>query len=143
DLNLSLREEKGEIFGALGYSRDLYERETIRRIARLYEKAVAEVVRDAGRPIQEIELLSDGEKRQLIEEWNRTERDVGDPRLLHELISEQAWLTPERIAVVAEGLVMSYGELNQRASRLGNYLQGLGVGPEVRVGLCLERSLEM
>ena len=143
DLNLNLREEREGISGALGYSSDLYEGETIRRIARLYEKVVAEVVRDAEQRIQEIDLLSDGEKRQIIEEWNGTGKDFGKLQLLQDLISEQAEQTSERIAVVAEDRALSYGELNRRANQLGDYLQGLGVGPEVRVGLCMERSLEM
>ena len=110
---------------------------------KLFEKAVTEVARDAEQQIQEIDLLGDGEKKQLIEEWNETEKDFGKLRLIPELISEQAEQTPDRIAVIAGGEVMSYGELNRRANQLGNYLRGLGVGPETRVGLCLERNLGM
>ena len=62
---------------------------------------------------------------------------------MHELFAEEAERSPSRIALVCEGEMLSYGELNRRANRLGRYLQGMGVGPEVVVGVCLERSVEM
>src|SRR5215510_13301382 len=63
--------------------------------------------------------------------------------MVHELIEEQAERNPERIALISDGQALSYGELNRRANQVGNYLRWLGVGPEVVVGLCLRRSVEM
>src|SRR5262249_46792974 len=74
DLTLMLREEGEGISGSLEYSRDLYERDTIGRITRHFEKVAEEVGRDAERRINEIELMSEREKRQILEKWNKTER---------------------------------------------------------------------
>src|ERR1700720_2535871 len=64
-------------------------------------------------------------------------------RCVHELFEEQGRRTPDAVAVVFENQQLTYGELNCRANQLGHYLQGLGVGPEVLVGICVERSIEM
>ncbi len=79
----------------------------------------------------------------MVEEWNRTERVYEGAPCIHELFEAQAARTPEQVAVVAEGEVLSYGELNARANQLAHYLRRLGVGPEVLVGLLLERSAAM
>ncbi|HKX30700.1 MAG TPA: amino acid adenylation domain-containing protein, partial [Blastocatellia bacterium] len=143
DLALNLTEGIDGIAGNLEYSLDLYEGETIGRMARHFERLVLEVVRDAGQRINGIELIGETEKRQLLEEWNQTEQRFGRPRLVLEMIAQQWAASSERIAVVGELEQVSYGELDRRANLLGNYLRGLGVGPEVIVGLYLGRSVEM
>ena len=75
-------------------------------------------------------------------EWNRTDVEYRQ-RSVHEMFEEQAERRPEAVAVEYEGRQLSYGELNRRANQLGHYLRKQGVGPEVRVGICVERSLEM
>src|SRR5262249_4856290 len=122
---------------------DLYKCETIRRMARHYEKVVEEVVRDADQRISEIELMDEAEKRQVIDEWNETEREYGRAQLTHEMIAEQADRNPEANAVACGEERVSYRELNERTKRVARYLRGLGVGPEVKVGVCLKRSIEM
>ena len=143
DLTLNLTEERECLSGGLEYSLDLFEVETIRRMIRHFERLVAEVVRDAEQRIEEIELISAAEKRQIIEEWNETAAPYPQDRCIHELLADQAGRTPDRISLVGEGQVVSYRELNRRAGRLAAYLRRLGVGPEVVVGLCLGRSVEM
>ena len=143
DLTLVLTEERECIRGCLDYSRDLYDAETVRWMVSHYGKVLEEIVRDADQRISEIELMSEAEKRQITEEWNKAERERGETRLVHEMIAEQAWRSPDAVAVVCEGRELSYGELNRRANKLAHYLRRLGVGPEVAVGLCLERSPEM
>jgi amino acid adenylation domain-containing protein len=143
DLTLDLAEGREEIVGSLEYSEDLFERESIRRMARHYERVVGELVRDAEQRIGEIGLLSEVERRQVVEEWNETEREYGETRLVHEMFAEQAERSPEAVALICGEEQVSYCELNERADRLAHYLRRLGVGPEVRVGVCLERSLEM
>ncbi|HKY07976.1 MAG TPA: amino acid adenylation domain-containing protein, partial [Candidatus Binatia bacterium] len=88
-------------------------------------------------------LLTDSEKQRILVEWNKTEKDYPKEKCLHELFEEQAKVTPESIAVVCEGGELTYGELNERSNRLAHYLRRLGVGPEVLVGICVERSVEM
>src|SRR5260370_30035657 len=87
-------------------------------------------------------VLSTAEREQL-EAWNRTRVNYEGAQTLPELFEAQVERTPERVAVVFEGEELSYRELNRRANQVGHHLRRLGVGPEVRVGLCLERSLEM
>ena len=92
--------------------------------------------------------MPEAERRQVLYEWNATQAEypaAGSRRekLVHELFEEQAERTPETVAVVFEDSTLSYGELNRRANRLAHYLRGLRVGPDARVGICLERSIEM
>jgi amino acid adenylation domain-containing protein len=143
DLTLELEERGDEIAGSLEYSCDLYEEETIRRMARHYEKVVEKVIRDAEQRIGEIDLLSASERRQIVEEWNRTARDYPRERCLHELFEEQVERTPDQIAVIFEEQCLSYRELDRRANQLANYLRGKGVRAGALVGLCVERSIEM
>ena len=79
----------------------------------------------------------------LLAEWNSTQQDYPQDACVPQLVAAQAAITPDAIAVVAGKQVLSYGELNQRANQLAHYLQILDVGPNVLVGLCMERSLDM
>ena len=95
------------------------------------------------RTIREIEILSDQERGQILYEWNDTGVQYPGEKRIHELFAEQAEQGTDRIALICGRQQLSYGELNRRANQLGRYLQELGVGPEVIVGVCLERSVEM
>src|SRR4029079_12785169 len=88
-------------------------------------------------------LLSAAERQQLLVEWNAT--DIGDTSdyCLHELVEAQAARTPDAVALVGAGAQLSYSALNAGANQLAHYLRSLGVGPEICVGVCLERSLEL
>src|SRR5262249_37403115 len=134
DLTLNLTEGEAGIWGVLEYSKDLYEGETIRRMARHYERLVEEVVGDADRRIGEIELMNEVEKRQIIEWWGRAKIEYEREMCIHQLFEEQTGRSPEAIAVVCKGKQISYRELNRRANQLGRRLQKLGVGPGVMVG---------
>jgi len=87
--------------------------------------------------------LSDAERRQLLIDWNNTQKDYPTHQLLHQLFEAQADRTPDATAIVFEQGQLSYRDLNQRANQLAHHLIALGVGPEILVGICLERSLEM
>ena len=143
DLTLTLSEGPDGIAGSLEYSRDLYEGETIRRMARHYEKVIAEIVRDSERRIAEIEIISEAEKSQILIEFNRTRREYDGARLIHELIEARAEKVGDKTAVVDEWERVSYGELNRRANQLAGYLIKRGVGVEDRVGICMNRGIEM
>jgi amino acid adenylation domain-containing protein len=95
------------------------------------------------KPLGEIELITEAEKRQLLDEWNHTGRGYPLDRLVHELIAEQARQRPASVAVRFGPIELSYTDLNRRANQLAHYLRSLGVGPEVVVGVCLERSEHM
>ena len=108
------------------------------RFLRLLEGAVG----DPGRSISALEILSAAERRVLLHDWNDTARAL-PPTTLPGLFAAQAVRTPEAIAVVGDDQNLSYGELEARANRLAHHLRALGVGPEVVVGLCVERSAAM
>src|SRR6185369_2846994 len=93
--------------------------------------------------ITDIELFLSEDERQQLQEWNETEREYGRERSIAAVFEEQVRQRPGEIAVVMGERSLSYKELNQRANQLGHYLRDLGVRPEVCVGLCVERSLEM
>ena len=107
------------------------------------EQLVEALERTPSIPLRDLNVLPASERRQLLVEWNSTERSYRNDRYLHELIAEQAKRNGEAIAVKSEEGELSYGELNRRANQVGRYLQRLGVGPEVLVGVYLERSVEM
>jgi FkbM family methyltransferase len=143
DLTVSITDGGHDLVGAVIYSRDLFEEGTIERLISHYTNVLRGIVDDSESPIFSLSLLSAEERSQIVVGWNETGKPYPDDRRIHELIAEQAERTPERIALVYEGQQVSYGELNRRANQLGNYLRRLGVGPEVVVGVCLERSMEM
>ena len=148
DLSLSLAERRGAdgspagIEGALEYASDLFDRSSVEAIAgrlvRLLEGAVADPERAIGR----LDILGADERHTILREWNATARAVPGATL-PELFAAQVARTPEADAVVFEDERLSYGELDARSSRLAHHLRALGVGPEVVVGLCIERSLAM
>ena len=110
---------------------------------RHWERLLEEMAAEPGRRISELEMMGEQEQRQLLEEWNDTERELSGLKCIHEMFEEQVERTPGSVAVVYEDQRLTYEELNSRANQVAHYLRGLGVGPEVRVGICVERSVEM
>jgi amino acid adenylation domain-containing protein len=143
DLTLTLNETGAGLSGSMEYCTELYDRATIERMVGHWEKLLGEVVGDPGKKLSELEMLSPQERHQLLVEWNDTRTDYPKEKCIHELFEEQAERTPDNVAVVFEDKQLSYRELNERSNQLANYLWKLGVGPEVLVGICVERSLEM
>jgi amino acid adenylation domain-containing protein len=144
DLSLTLGEGRDGFEGGMELSTDLFDRTTVQRLVRHFGALAAAMVSDPRRGIWEQPFLVPEEGQQVLLEWNDTEA-VLDPReeCVHILFEAQVARAPERIAMVFEGESLSYGELNRRANRLAFRLSGLGVGPEVMVGICLERSLDL
>ncbi|HEX8246397.1 MAG TPA: amino acid adenylation domain-containing protein, partial [Longimicrobium sp.] len=98
---------------------------------------------DADARLSRLELLGEAERSVVVEEWNRTAAEVPAGARIHELFEVQAERTPGAVAVRFEEESLTYRELNERANRLAHHLIGRGVGPEVRVAVLMERSLEM
>jgi amino acid adenylation domain-containing protein len=142
DLTLSLEESSGRIAGWLEYSTDLFEAETIRRMAAHYEALAAAAVRDPNQPVAALQLLSETERRQILLEWNDT-RSAYPQCCVHQLIEMQARRSPDSIAVADDHRQMTYRELNARSNQVARYLRNLGVGPDTLVGIAVERSIEI
>ncbi|HZF29537.1 MAG TPA: condensation domain-containing protein, partial [Gammaproteobacteria bacterium] len=143
DLELTLAEGNGTIAGGLSYATALFDAATIERHRGYLVALLRAMVADDRQPVMRIELLAPEERALLLTEWNRTEAPYPAQRCVHELFEEQAARAPEAIALVYKEQTLSYGELNARANRLARHLIALGVRPDDRVGLCVERSLEM
>jgi non-ribosomal peptide synthetase component F len=139
----SFQDRPDEFLGTLAYQTDLFRRETMERMVEHLLIVMEEMAAHPERRITEFDYLSGAERKQVLEEWNPAKVAYRQDVCVHQLFTEQAEHMPGAVAVICQGQYLSYGELNRRANQLGAYLRELGVGPEVRVGLCMERSLEM
>jgi amino acid adenylation domain-containing protein/non-ribosomal peptide synthase protein (TIGR01720 family) len=106
-------------------------------------ESIAAQTSASSQTLAEFQLLTRREREQVLVEWNNTARDYPQDLCLHEMFEAQVERTPERIAAVHADEELTYRELNARANKLARYLRKLGVGPETRVGVLMERSLEM
>lgn len=143
DLALYLIESSDGLSGHIGYNSDLFDAATIARLGGHLQTLLAGIVENPTRHLAELPLLTEKEYRQHVEEWNTTQAAYPKHKCIHQLFEAQAERTPEAVAVVFEGNQLTYAELNLRSNQLAHNLQKLGVEPEVLVGMCLERSLEM
>jgi len=125
------------------YNSDLFDNETIVRWLTSFETLIEAIVTDDCTPVDFLPLISKKEKQMILVEWNKTEAAYPQEKTLHALLAEQAKRVPDAIALVHEGGRLTYRELDQRANQLANRLRTLGVGPNVLVGVCLFRSVEM
>ncbi|HET7462386.1 MAG TPA: amino acid adenylation domain-containing protein [Longimicrobium sp.] len=143
DLSLSLRETEGRIVGSVAYATALFEQATVERYAGYLRRVLAEMAEDDRRPVERLALLPAAERARVVEEWNRTDADYPAGSCIHQLFAAQVERAPDAVAVVHAGAPLTYAELNARSNRLAHHLRSLGVGPDVRVGICVERGLEM
>ncbi len=143
DLFVEFSEHPQGLAGRCVYSTDLFERTTIQNLLRHFETLLAGALANPDIPISRIPLLNDSERQLVLVEWNRSDAEFPGERCVHELFEEQARKTPNAVAVTFEDASLSYAGLNRRANRLAHYLRELGVGPDARVAVCLERSSEL
>jgi amino acid adenylation domain-containing protein len=138
------RWEHGEgIRGVVVYNTDLFDEATITRMVGHFKTLLESIVANPQARIANLPFLSEAERHQLLVEWNDTQADYPQKRCIHQLFEEQVEKTPDATAVIFEGKQLTYRELNSRSNQLAHYLQKLGVGSEVLVGICMERSVEM
>ena len=143
DLTLAMENTAAGLVGVWEYNTDLFDRSTIERTAGHFQTLLEAIVANPMGLISQLPLLSEVEQRQLLVEWNDTQVEYPHDLCIHQLFESQAQRTPDAVAVVYENQQLTYHELNCRANQLAHYLRGLGVGREVLVGICVERSLLM
>jgi amino acid adenylation domain-containing protein len=143
DLSLYLHETPEGLRGVLEYASDLFDGATIARVAGYFVRLLDGIVADADVRLSALPLIGSAERHWLVAQCNATAAAYPDGQCVHELFGSQAVHRADAVAVTHEGGCISYGELDRRANQLAHHLRGLGVGPEVVVGLCVERSLEM
>jgi amino acid adenylation domain-containing protein len=143
DLSLSLVEHPDGLTGTIEYSTDLFNAETITRLAGHFQTLLAAVVEHPETAIAELPLLTAPERHQLLVEWNATQTDYPKHKCIHQLFEEQVAKTPTAIALVFEEQQLSYQALNAKANQLAHYLKTVGVIPDTLVAICMERSLDL
>jgi amino acid adenylation domain-containing protein len=143
DLLLTLAETRAGITGTLEHSTDLFDRTTVERLLAHFEQLLWGVVRNPDGRISSLPLLSEGERQQALVEWNDSGYAHAEDQCLHWLFEAAAERTPESVAVQFGSSWLSYRELEEQSNQVAHALRRRGVGPEVLVGLGLERSLEL
>jgi len=140
DLTLSLAEADGRIVGNLGFATALYDRSTMVRHLGYLRALLHGMVQDDRVAVDRIPLLSEAERHQVLVDWNATQRAYPEAECIHEWFERQAARTPDAVAIEFEAQRLSYRELNARANRLAYHLRSLGVGPDQRVAICVQRG---
>jgi aspartate racemase len=143
DLEVHLSETSEGLKGAFVCNTDLFDAATIERMAGHYQRMLEGIAANPDQRLSELPLLTEAEQHKLLREWNDTSTEYPKDLCIHELFEKQAERTPDAIAVIFGDRQLTYRELNSRANQLGNYLRKQGVGAEVLVGICVERSMEM
>ncbi|MCA2621159.1 MULTISPECIES: non-ribosomal peptide synthase/polyketide synthase [unclassified Microcystis] len=141
DLTLAMENTGAGLQGVWEYNTDLFDRSTIERLTGNFITLLEALVVNPQQPIFQLPLLTEVQSQELLEDWNATEKEYPFHHCVHHLFEEQAERTPNAVAVVFEGLELTYQQLNIQANQLAHYLQSLGVNSEVLVGIYLERSL--
>jgi len=143
DLTLMMAETEGTLAASFQYNADLFEPATISRLAEHFQVLLESIVTRPAQPIEWLPMLTEAERHRMSEAWAETRIEYPEKNCIHELFEAQVEKTPEADAVIFEGSRLSYRELNRRANQLAHHLRKLGVGPDVLVGICMERSCEM
>ncbi|MBD2606574.1 non-ribosomal peptide synthetase [Scytonema hofmannii FACHB-248] len=143
DLTLFMEDSEQGLVATCEYNTDLFNVDTITRMLGHFQTLLESIVSDPQQCVSDLQLLTPSEVQQLLVDWNDTKTDYPQDKCIHQLFEAQVEKTPDAIAVVFENQQLTYHELNNQANHLAYYLQKLSVKPEVLVGICMERSLEM
>lgn len=142
DVSFAAVKEKEALTVTAEYRTDLFKIDTIARLLGHYQELLCSVCADPDQPIDTLSIMTETERHQLLVEWNDTHADYPDTACLHNLFEAQVECTPDEIAIQDGSGKLTYNELNEKANQLAHHLKEYGVGPEVAVGICFERSLE-
>ena len=143
DLTLDITLMPDQLDCCFEYNSDLFDCETIERLKHHFRELLAEVVADPDQTISELPLITEDERRLMLVEWNQTRKTFDAAGNVQQLFEYQVSQTPDAVAVKFGETSLTYAELNRRANQVANYLTESGVGPDVVVGIFLDRSLEM
>ncbi|MGY2260531.1 amino acid adenylation domain-containing protein [Pseudomonas sp. SDO55104_S430] len=143
DLTLDTWEKGGKLHAALTYANDLFDAATIARMAQHWTHLLRGMVGDAGQRISDLPLLEQAEYQLIVHDWNRADAPFAQDLCIHQLIARQAAETPDALAATFGLEQLTYKQLDEQANRLAHKLIELGVGPEVRVGVAMQRSEQL
>ncbi len=142
DLSLFVAEREDGLRVRFEYRTDLFDAASIERMAGHFENLLQAIVADPNQNVATLPMLAEAERTELLHRWNKSQEFPAQV-CIHQLFEEQAKRFPQNIALSYEGQSMSYAELNARSNQLARYLGKMGIGPDVLVGLCMERSLDL
>ncbi|AJE23276.1 Non-ribosomal peptide synthase/amino acid adenylation enzyme [Azotobacter chroococcum NCIMB 8003] len=134
--------EDGRVEARFRYARELFEAQTVERLAEHYQALLQALAGHPGQALDDLDILGEAERAQL-RQWSENPQQHPDAEPVHRLFERQARACPDAPALLFDETQLSYAELNRRANRLAHRLIALGVAPETRVGICVERSVEM
>ncbi len=143
DLEFHLWRDLETLKGQVVYSTDLFDQSTITRMLGHFQILLESIVINPKQRISDLALLTEGERQQLLIDWNDTKKAYPNSKCFHQLFEAQVEKSPDAIALVFGNQQLSYKELNIRSNQLAHYLKKRGVETETLVGICVERSPEM
>ncbi|WP_010446080.1 AMP-binding protein, partial [Pseudomonas asplenii] len=143
DLTLDIVEVGDRLFGALEYATALFDESTMSRYLGYFQRLLEAMVADDRQVLEQVPLLDAVEREQLLVGLNATDVPYPQDQTIHQLFEEKVQTQPEAIAVAFQERRLSYAELNREANRLAHQLIEIGIGPDDRVAICVERGVEM
>ena len=144
DLSIEMIENSSRLDCRFRYSTDLFERHTIERLGTHFKTVLAGIAANPYQRVGALPLLPEAELNQILLDWNNTEKTFRcEAQCIPQVFESQVDLTPTATAAIFESEELTYAELNRKANQLAHYLRKRGVGPEVLVGICMKRSLDM
>ena len=142
DVSLTITElPSGSLYCKFEYSTDLFDRQTIKRLFERFETTTSEMVSHPAARVSELQIISRDEHRKVVVDWNATAAPYPQT-CVHEAVASRAQSAPEALAIICGERRLTFGQLDARSNQLARYLRHLGVGPEVIVAVCLDRSPE-
>jgi amino acid adenylation domain-containing protein len=143
DLTLAMADDGAAMVGSFEYDAALFDESTVARMSGHFLTLLESVAADPSQRVSALPILPESEREQVLNGWNATRVEFPTEARVHRLFEARAARTPGAIAVEGESFRLTYRELDERANRLAHHLRGRGVGPDVLVGLAVERSIEM
>jgi len=143
DFTFWMSEEEDQLNASLEYNTDLFDRATIQRLLVNFRTVLEGVVANPSHRLSERPVLSEPERRRVLQEWNETRKDFKLDRCAHQLFEDQVERTPDTVAVVFGDEQVTYRELNRRANRVARFLIGEGAGADIVVALLDDRGVDL
>jgi amino acid adenylation domain-containing protein len=143
DLTLTFTKKETGMSSGIAFNATLFDRQSIARFRLHFITVLRQGLENTETLLGDMDILTQGERRRLISEWNGSALDYPKDRCIHHLFEAQVARTPEGHALIFGDERLTYETLNRRANQLAHHLRALGIGPETLVGLCLDRSVEL
>lgn len=143
DLSLEIKESHEALHCHLSYPTDLFQANTVKHLIEHFKILLEGIVSNPDTSISTLPLMTSDEQHLVLFEWNKTHIIYSEPLCVHKLVEAQVKRTPDAVAAVFENEQLTYHQLNCAANQLARYLQQQGIGPDMPIGICVERSLDM